>query len=217
MADFTNSSNVAQAALVNGARELYTSSNILRWAKAGKLFTASQGLEATDVDSATTEADTTPTYSLQAPSSSSKYVVPIRVRLALTNDGGGLSTFDVSYTKAAAQCATKLTLSGTALNIQNHLTTNPMVTGLATALHTVTASALLTTDYITVAHQHAVDAALTTGLPLPGAGLEWVVDLLDMGIVLTQSAALLIHTYTASSAGKTVPVITWAELDETDF
>jgi hypothetical protein len=91
-----------------------------------------------------------------------------------------------------------------------------MITGLATALYTVTASALLTTDYITVAHTHAVDAALTTGLPGMNS-LSWVVDLSNMGIVLTQSAALLIHTYTASSAGKTVPVITWAELDETDF
>jgi hypothetical protein len=216
MADFSNSSNIAQAALVNGARELFIAPQIMRWAKAGKVFTASQGLEATDVDAATTEADTTPTYSLQAPSSSSKFVVPLRVSLSLTNDGGGLSTFDISYTKAAAQCATKLTLSGTTLNIQNHLTTNPMITGLATALHTVTASALLTTDYITVAHTHAVDAALTTGLPGMNS-LSWIIDLFDMGIILTQSAALLIHTYTASSAGKTVPVITWAELDESDF
>jgi hypothetical protein len=217
MADFQNSSQVAQAALVNGAREIVTSSNLLRWAKAGKLFTASQGLEATDVDSVTTEADTTPTYALVSPKNADIFVIPIEVRLALTSDGGGLSTFDVSFTKAAAQCATALVVTGTTLNIQNHLTVSGMATPQSSCLYTCTASALLTTDYITVAHQHVVDAALTTGLPLPGAGTEYAVDLLKKCIILTQGAALLVHTYTASSAGKTVPVITWAELTSSDF
>ena len=216
MSDYANGSNVANPALITGARVQYTANDVMRWAKAGKVFTAGLGLEATDTDSVTTEADTTPTYALVSPANSAVFVVPIEVRLALSNDGGGLSTFDISVTKAASQCATKLVCSGTTLNIQNHLAIGPH-TPQSAALLTVTASALLTTDYIAIAHQHAVDAALTTGLPLPGAGLEWVVPLLQRFYILTQGAALLVHTYTASSAGKTVPSITWAELGETDF
>jgi hypothetical protein len=47
--------------------------------------------------------------------------------------------------------------------------------------------------------------------------LEWVVPLIQRAILLNQGAAMLIHTYTASSAGKTVPSITWAELTDDDF
>ncbi len=219
MADFKDRLDVAQSARVNGQREIMTSPAILRWVREGKVFSASQGLEATDIASVTTDADVKPTIVLQSPASATTLVVPLQVRIAITADGGGLSTIDVSFTKAAAEVATPLALSaGTTLNIQNHITSNPMKTGLATAEYTVTSSALLTTDYITLAHEHAVDAALTTGLPIPGAGLEKTWDLFNPApVMLIESAALMVHLFTVSSAGAFVPVITWAELTDADL
>jgi hypothetical protein len=191
----------------NNAREQVFSSQVMDWAMRGYLFTASQGLEATDIATVTTEADTTPTATLQAPAGSSVVVIPLRVWVSLTNDGGGLTTLDLSYTKAAAQCATAMTLSGTALNVQNHYTPNPMTTPSATTLHGVTASALLTTDYITLAHHHWIDAALTTGLIVPDFDYVFKAPL-----ALVAGAALMLHGYTASSAGKFLLAITWAEV-----
>ncbi len=219
MTDFKNRVLAAVAARVNGQRELMTSPAILRWVREGKVFSASQGLEATDIIAVTTLADVTPTIVLQAPANSSTLVVPLQARIAVTDDGGGLSTIDVSFTKAAAQVATPLALSaGTTLNIQNHITANPMQTGLATCEFTVTSSALLTTDYITIGHEHVVDAALTTGLPIPGAGLEKVFDLFEPApLMLVESSALMIHLFTATTGARFVPVVTWAELTDEDL
>lgn len=202
---------------LNLAGEAIMASQIMSWGMAGYLFSASQGLEETDIASVTTEADITPTAALVAPSGNNTIVIPLMVRVALTDDGGGLSTLDVSFTQAALLCATPLVVSGTALNIQNHLTTNPEIKAQAAATHGCTATALLTTDYITVAHDHAINAALTSGLPVFGKGLEKVVDLSSVPIFLTEGAALLIHIFTASSGGKVVPVITWAEIPATAY
>ena len=206
--DFQNNASVAQAARINGGRSVEFVTNVNRWAREGRLFTASQGLEATDIPTVTTEAETTPICSVQSPSAGIA-VIPLRVYAALTNDGGGLTTIDLAFTKAAAACATALTLSGTTLNIQNHYTKNPQAGTQATALYTVTASALLTSDYITLAHGHAADAALTTGLIQINEVFDYE---FTFPLMLVESAALLLYGYTASGAGNIAVSITWAEV-----
>ena len=219
MADFLNRLGSAVAARTNGQREIMTSPAVLRWVREGKVYSGGQGLEATDILGVDTEADTTPSVVLASPASATTLVVPLQVKMAITNDGSGLNTLDVSFTKAAAEVATALALSsGTALNIQNHITLNPMKTGLATLERNVTATALLTTDYITLAHDHAVDAALTSGLPLPGAGLEKVVNLFKPApIMLIEGAALMVHLSGAATAGNWAVTVTWAELTDEDL
>ena len=191
----------------NNAREQVFSSQVMDWVLRGYVFTASQGLEATDVAAVTTEADTTPSMTVQSPASGI-VMIPLRVWVSITGDGGGLTTLDLSYTKAAAQCATALAItSGTAMNIQNHYTPNPMTTALSTSYKTPTATALVTTDYITLAHHHWIDAAITTGLVVPD--FDYV---FNAPLALVNGAALMLHMYTASSAGSFVCAVTWAEV-----
>ena len=191
----------------NNAKEQIFAKQVFDWTMRGMVFTASQGLEATDLATVTTEADTTPTASLQAPTGQNVAVIPLRVWVSITNDGGGLSTLDLSYTKAALECATALTLSGTTLNIQNHYTKNPQTTSDATALYTVTASALTTVDYITLAHHEWPNEALTTSLVIPDFDYIFKTPL-----ALVEGAALLVHGYSGTSAGKMMVAITWAEI-----
>jgi len=208
MANFQNEADVGIPARVNGERTVEFVSNIVRWVREGRVFTASQGVEAVDIATVSTEADVTPTCALQAPSSGIA-VIPLRVFIALTDDGGGLSKIDLSFTKAAAACATAMTLTGTDLNVQNHYTTNPQEDAQATAIHGVTASALTTTDYITLAHGEAVNAALTSGLMKFSDVFDYQ---FNYPLILVEKAALLIHGYSGTSAGAIVPVITWAEV-----
>ena len=192
----------------NTAREIILADQLFDSVLNDYVFTASQGLEATDISSVAAESHTTPVVSLQAPTGTNKLVIPLRVWVSLTNDGAGLGYVDLAYTKAAKQCATALTLSGTALNIQSHRTKNPMVTPSATALKAVTASALTTVDYITLAHHHWPDAALTTSLIVPDFEYNF-----DVPIALTEGAALLLYFYNATTTdAKVVVSITWMEL-----
>ena len=193
----------------NQTLEQIIATQINDWTMRDYVFTASQGLAATDVSSVATESHTTPVASLQSPTGKNKLIIPLRVWASVTNDGAGLGYVDLCYTKAAKECATALTLSGTAFNLQNSRTFNPMVTPTATALMAVTASALTTVDYITLAHKHWPNAALTTSLIVPDFDYQF-----ETPIALTEGAALLLYFYNATTTdAKLVVSFTWAELD----
>jgi hypothetical protein len=192
----------------NTAKEQIMSDMLFDHILQGNVYTASQGLEATDISSVATEADTTPVASLQSPTGADTIVIPLRVWVSVTDDGNGAGYVDLAFTKAAKQCATVLSLSGTAINVQNHYTKNAMVAAKSTALKGVTASALLTTDYITLAHHHWADAALTTSLIVPDLDYQFEVPL-----ALTQGAALLVYfTNGTTTDAKVVVSFTWAEI-----
>ena len=195
----------------NNAREQIFSSQVTDWMLRGWVF--SVGLlvdDTTNIATKTTLADTTPTVVLQSPAGSDLIVVPLRVTCDIVDDGGGLSTLDLVYTKAARACATVLALSGgtTLTGVINHLTTNPLVTPKATVQHTVTASALTVVDSIVIAHKEYPDAGLTAAT-FQNPTFDYV---FSEPIGLTEGAALLFYAVTASSAGEIRPCITWVEI-----
>lgn len=216
MSDYKDRNNVAVAGGVTGARDLIASPSLLRWAAEGKIFTAALGAEDTAIDSEASLDDTTPTFGLKAPASSSLYILPIYVRAVVTGDGGAASYAQTAITKAASDCATAFTLSGTALQKRNH-NTNMTSSPQASALCTCTASALTNADYVSMGTLTMVNEVLTTGAPMANKETAFEEDLLKEGWLLSSGAGLLVYLYTASTDSTWMPWITWAELTEDDL
>ncbi len=196
----------------NTAKEQISASQYIDWLLRGYIFTAGSVLvDATDVASVTSVADTTPDYVLQSPTGKGTVVIPLRARCSITNDGGGLTVLDLVYTKAKLETATALAFtSGTALKISNNYTPNPMTTAKSSMEYTVTSAALTDVDCNVIAHAHMVDAGLTTGLIQLNEVFDY--SFKDSPIALTEGAALLLYTSTTGGAGKTRAQFTWAEL-----
>ena len=218
MADFTDNSAVAHAGRVTKNRDLVVHPNLLKWAFEGKIWSAGVGAENAGIDSAAALDDTTPTFGLESSSSSTTLVLPILARLSVHTEGGALNQLQIAVTRAAADCATSFTLTGTAFTaIQNHnvtYTTSPT----ANALYTCTASALTNADYasIMLATQADNPVSGTGGLGFnQGCVLE--VDLLATPFILHSGAAVLFYGYTGTSDQKYLPYICWAELTEDDL
>ncbi len=200
----------------NNAREQIFAGQVFDWASRGWVFSA--GLlvdDTTNIATVTTLADTTPTIVLQSPAGADLIIVPLRVTVAVVDDGGGLTTLDLVYTKAARACATVLAFSAgtTMTGVINRFTTNPLVTPRATIQYTVTASALTVVDSIVIAHKELPDAALTAA--------TWGYPEFDYKFTeplgLTEGAALLLYGVTATGAGEIRPCITWAEIPATIY
>ncbi len=203
------SSGIIVEPRANNAGEQILASQVLDWTLRGWVFSASQGLEASDIASTASVDDFYPIASLQSPLGGGTVVVPLRCWFSLTNDGAGLGTVDLLFTKAVKQCATTLAITGTTLNIQNHFTPNPQFASKATALKTVTCTALTTVDYITLAHQHYADAALTTSLVVPNFDYQFN----NNPIALVEGAALLLYFYNATTTdANAIVTFTWAEI-----
>jgi len=197
----------------NEAGEQISGEQLMDWVLRGYVF--SYGLlvdDGTNIPSVTTLADTTPIVSLQSPAGGDTIVVPLRVHMAVhAENAGGLSQFDIAYTKAAKNCATTLSLSGTAATgIINHLTRSPAIAKQSTVLSTVTASALTVVDSIVIAHKEIAAGILTNTTFNVDPVLNY--DFLDEPIALMEGAALLLYAYTASTACEVRPSITWAEI-----
>lgn len=216
--DFTDNSSIAHAGRVTGERDIVIAPNILKWAYEGKLWTAGVGVENAGIDADSAIDDTSPEAALVSASSDTTLVLPIMVRVMVHTEGGALQQVQVAVTRAAADCATTLTVTGTALTaIQNHnvsYTTSPT----ASALYTCTASALTNADYQSLILATAADNPVsgTGGLGFnKGTVLE--VNMLQMPRILHSGAALLIYPYTGTSDGKYTYAITWAELTASDL
>lgn len=199
-------------AAANPAREQIAGDQLLDWMLRGYVFSGGSVLmDATDIATPTSLADTTPTVVLQSPSGTEIVVVPLRVTCVYTDDGGGLSQLNLVYTKSTQQVATKLSFtSGTDLPIQNNYTANPVVTSRCTLGYTRTSAALLATDSIVIAQGHLAHNGLTTGL----IQLNEVFDYSFAGspVILTEGAALLLYGYSGTGAGRIRPSFTWAEV-----
>lgn len=198
---------------LNEAREQISGRQIMDWVLRGYVF--SSGLlvdDGTNIVSMTSLADTSPLVSLQSPTGGDTIVIPLHVHMSLTEvDGGDLTQLDIAFTKAAADCATTLDLSGTALTgIINHLTRSPALTPKSILLRTVTASALTVVDSIVIAHKEIADAILTAATFLVDPVLDY--DFTAAPIGLTEGAALLLYAYTSTPGAEIRPSITWAEI-----
>ncbi len=194
----------------NEAKEQIFSGQVMDWVLRGWVY--SFGLlsdDTTNVASATTLADTTPTIALQSPAGGDTIVVPLRVQVTAVSADGGLVTTDICYTKAAAGCATAMTLSGTSMTgLLNHLTKNPMDSPKSTVKRTVTASALTVVDSIVIAHQE-LPAAYLTAATFADPTFDYI---FTEPLCLVEGAALLLYCYSAGTAGEVRPSITWAEI-----
>ncbi len=195
----------------NTATEQIAGSQLMDWCLQGYIYTAGSVLmDATDIASVTTLADTTPTYALQSPTGTDTVVIPLKVRAVFTDDGGGISTLNLVYTKAKAESATALSFSGTALKISNNYTPNPQATAVSTMQYTVTSGALTNVDCNVIAQAQLVDAGITTGLIQLNEVFEY--SFKHNPIALVDGAALLLYTYSAGGAGRTRVTFTWAEI-----
>lgn len=194
----------------NNALEQISGKLLLDWALRGWVF--SFGLlsdDTSNIASVTTLADTTPTLSLQSPSGGDTIVIPLRVTLDVAQVAGGLTTYDIVYTKAARECATVMVLTGTTqTGVLNRFTTNPQITPKATLLSTVTASALTVVDSIVIAHKE-LPAATLVSATFQNPTFDYI---FEEPLGLVEGAALLVYCYSASTANEIRPSITWAEI-----
>ncbi len=196
----------------NEAKEGISGSQVMDWMLRGYIF--SNGLlidDGTNIASVTTLADTTPILSLQSPIGGGTIVVPLKVHISITEDDGTAeSQFDIVYTKAAKDCATRLSLSGTAVTgVINHFTRSPAIATKSTLLSTVTASALTVVDSIVIAHKEVAAAVLTAATFNVDPVLNYE---FKTPICLMEGAALLIYAFTGTGAAEIRPSLTWAEL-----
>jgi hypothetical protein len=229
MADFLNNSDVAMAARVTSARDVVSSSNLLKWLAQGKIFEAGAGVEDTASDSQAALDDTKATFALQSPAGTNTLVIPLTLKLMMVADGGALTAIDVAFTKAAGLCATVNTLSGRAMtSIHCMFQTNPTKnTPKASALYGVattfqlTSAALVAADYVLYDHRHIIDAAISTGLPVAGTGPTNVqtYNFLQDGVphILSAGAAMLVYINTGTSDSTFQPYMQWAEVSIDDL
>ena len=219
MADFTDNSATAHLGRVTGERDLIAHPNLLKWAYEGKLWTAGVGPEHAGVSGQSTLDDESPECALVAPASSSVLVLPIMFRASIHTEGGAANKIYVAVTRAAADCATALVISGTAFTaIQNHnvsYTTSPS----AAATYTCTSTALANTDYQCVLLSQQADNPVsgTGGLGF-NRGCVFELDMLKTPRILHSGAAVVVYPYTGNATiQKYLFAFTWAELTEDDL
>ena len=223
MSDYQNRSSVAQAARVNGAGDIITSDTLLRWAVQGKIFEAGFGAADSAIAMVAAVADTTPSYSLQSPASTSLLVIPILAKVAIIVDGNAITKIICAFTKPAGLCATAMTLSGTALTSKHCLyRSSPAPTAQqSTVVSGVTASALVAADYVAYHYGQAIDAVLTTGKVALGEGPSNVHALrfLEDGFphILTSGAAMLLYVTNGTTDGTSKTYFQWAEVTKDDL
>jgi len=218
MADFKDRNDVAKAGYVTINRDQVVTPSLLKWVAEGKVWCAGVGAENAGVDSAAALDDLTPTFALVAPASSSVLVVPILVRMSTHTEGGALNQLQVAVTRAASDCATTLSVSGTAFTaIQNKLSGN---TGSpqSAATYTCTSSALTNADYVsTVLATQADNPVSGTGGLGFNRGCVFELDMLADPFILNSGAGLLVYGYTGTTDQKYLPYLVWAELTADDL
>ena len=227
MADFTTRGGTPVSGGVTGSRDVISSPSILRWLGEGKVFEAGFGPEDDEenVLQAAAIDETKPAFALIAPTGSATLVLPLFLRLSLTDDGGALSNWDVTFTRAAAECVTTLAITGGAeLNFKRNMNREYASQGNASAVFAdpLTSTALTNADYVGMIHGHAIDAALTTGIPtVAGTVNEVAYNFLDgsTGVphILSKGAAMSVYAYTNTGDAKWRVYMQWAELTANDL
>ena len=218
MADFKNRSNVAVAGGVTGNRDLIAAPSALRWIAEGKVFGCGVGAENAGIDSAASLDDTTPTFALIAPSSANLYVVPLLVRISTHTEGGASPKINVALTRAAADCATTLAVTGTAFTAKQNLLAGDTSVPQSSLLYTCTASALTNADYVSMELAQAADNPITgTGGIGWNKGTTYELGFYGFPPILRSGAGLLVYCYTGTTDTKHIPYIVFAELSIDDM
>ena len=217
--DFEDRSGTGQAGGITGKRDIIVAPNMLRWVAEGKVFSAGVGYENGGIDSdGNTLDDESPEAALVASNSSDIFVLPLLVRMSTHTEGGAAPRMQVAITRAAADCAVTLVVSGTAMPaIHNHNSSNNN-SPTAAATYTCTSTALTNLDYVMLVKAQAADNPVsgTGGLGFNN-GTVFELDMLKDPHLLSQGAALLIYPNTNTSDASYCPYIVWAELTEDDL
>lgn len=220
MADFTNNSGTAVAGRVTANRDQITIASLLKWTAQGKVWACGVGVENAGIDSAAALDDTTPTFALVAPSSTSVYVVPIMVRISTHTEGGAIAYINTAITRAASDCATTLAVTGTAFTAKQNKLAGNTGSPQSSVIYTCTSSALTNADCISVEKAIASDNTTSgTGGALFNEGTTYTRNFLkeDDVYILNGGAGLLVYCYTATTDTKHMPYFVFAELTADDL
>ena len=228
MADFQNASGTPIPGKVTGNGYLGVVDAPLRWLAQGKVFEAGHGLQDTAADSqgetTMTPDDVKATLALQAVGN--KLVVPLVWRIMWEAEGGAATDYQLIITKASAQCATKLTLSGRdalqpGLNMYR---ANPAkASPTASALYGVATTFLLTVSALVTADMCMYDFAILVDnnvlSPVTNSSRLYERHFLREGVphIMTDGAAMIFYISSATTDATVHPYIQWAELDEADL
>jgi len=228
MADFATSAGVAMAGRVTGNGYLSTAWPVLRWTAQGKVFEAGHGLQDTAIDSQA-EATMTPDdvkASVALQSVGNKLVIPLVFRCMWEAEGGAATDYELIFTKASSQCATKLTLSGRAM-LQPGIcmySANPVKgTPTASALYGAATTFLLTVSALVTADMCMYDFGIlvdnNVASPVTNSSRLYERNFMAEGAphILTDGAAMIFYINSATTDATFHPYMQWAELDEDDL
>jgi hypothetical protein len=224
MADYINRVNAPVAGGVTGKRALITSPSLLRWYAEGKIFEAGMGAESAPINSAASLTQVNPQLALQSPKNDT-LVIPIQLRLAIVVEGGALTTWDLVFTKAAANCSTAMTFTvGTNLLHRSNANKAYNSTGEAVAIYgdKITMSANTVSDHVLYHYGSVVDNITSVSkLSLGEGGPTNVhkINFLNEGAphIMTQGAAMILWMSTGTTDSTWWYYFQWAEVTADDL
>ena len=221
MADFKDKNNQASAAYVAKDGVLVTQPKLWLWTAQGKVFEAGLDMEDTAINSIAAFNDEQAQYALVSPSSSSLFIIPILLRIAMTADGNALTDISVSFTKPAGEIVAAFSCTGTAMTTKQSLyaTSPPATAQKATALTGCTVSVLTADEWIEYARPQADDAFLTSA---DGSSVGYNVityRFLSEGAprLLNGEATMLVTVKNGNTAATSKPYMQWAEVTLDDL
>jgi|GEM_PF-3033421 len=221
MSDFKDKNDNALSAYIGRDRVIVTQPKLWKWAAEGKVFEAGLDMEDTAIPTLAAIADITASCALVSPSSSSLFVIPILLKLAITNDGSALTDISVSFTKPAGEIAAAYSCTGTAMTTKQSLyaTSPAKYNQQASALTVCTVSILTTDEWIEYDRPQADDAFLGTA---DGSFVGYNVRtyrFLDDGAprLLNGEASMLVTVANSTTDGAFRPYMQWAEVTMDDL
>ena len=134
--------------IANLAGEQITSSQIFQWTLEGRCFTASIPVESDPPNGGTDHSDTAQTYMLSSDTAGTKLIIPLVTTICpdTVSSGSEAVIWQIALIRATNATATLRTVSGTSMTIINNRC-DLYGTQTATALYTVTSSALVAADW----------------------------------------------------------------------
>jgi len=198
----------------NLASEMITSDQIFQWTLEGKCFTASIPVESDPPDGGTDHSDTAQTYMLNSDTAGTKLIIPLATTICpeVVSSGSETVLWVVAHIRSTNATGTLRTVSGTSMTIINNRG-DLYGTQTATALYTVTSSALVAADWNEIAvfktNQKSNQSA-NTGIAQNTVVLNHFNEMAPL--VLYKGGSLSAQCF-ASTAPRMRLTFQWAELD----
>lgn len=200
--------------VANLASEMITSDQVFQWTLEGRCFTASIPFQSDPPDGGTAVSDTAHTYMLTSDTAGTKLIIPLVTTMCpeVVSSGSETVVWQVALIRATDATATVRTVSGAGMTIINNRS-DLYGTQTATALYTVTSSALVAADWNEIAafktNQKANQSA-NTSIAQNTVTLYHFGEMAPM--VLYKGGSLGVQCYAATAPRMRV-TFQWAELD----